>query len=172
MRGGERGEERERGSDRQIQSQTGTDRKTETETDSQLSHGQADSKSARGSDSRPPGTSLAHKQTGCAGWRPERPDSQVRDARLAHGRGDGFDRRAERVEQLGHLASAASLPALLHDKARQGNDVRIEGRLVRHAGAGMLRAGRQVRTGRRQDTAGTQRKDGPRPSSCPHSLER
>lgn len=82
-----------------------------------------------------------------------RPDSQVRDASLAHRRGDGFDRGTERVEQLGHLAGAAGLPALLHDEAGQGNDIRIEGRLVRHAGAGLLRAGRQVQAGTRQDAA-------------------
>lgn len=70
-----------------------------------------------------------------------RPDSQVRDARLAHGCGDGFDRGAERVEQLGHLAGAASLPALLHDEAGQGNDICIEGRAVRHAGAGCCALG-------------------------------
>lgn len=61
----------------------------------------------------------------------------MRDARLAHRRGDGFDRGAERVEQLGHLAGAAGLPALLHDEAGQGDDVRVEGRPLRHAGAGL-----------------------------------
>lgn len=74
----------------------------------------------------------------------QRPDSQVRDARLAHSGGDGFDRGAERVEQLGHLARAAGLPALLHDEAGQGDDIGVEGRLVRHAVAGLLSAGRQV----------------------------
>lgn len=74
-----------------------------------------------------------------------RPDSQVRNARLAHSSGNGFDRRAERVEQLGHLARAAGLPALLHDEAGQGDDIRVESRLVRHAEAGLRRAGRRVR---------------------------
>lgn len=73
-----------------------------------------------------------------------RPDSQVRDACLAHSCGDGFDCGAERVEQLGHFARAPGLPALLHDEAGQGDDIRVEGRLVGHAGAGLLRCRRLV----------------------------
>lgn len=87
-----------------------------------------------------------------------RPDSQVRNARLANGRGNGFNRRAERVEQLGHLARAAGLPALLHDEAGQGDDICVEGRLVRHAEAGLRRAGRQVRAA--GAGSGTRREDG------------
>lgn len=85
-----------------------------------------------------------------------RPDSQLRDARLAHRRGDGFDRGAERVEQLGQLASATSLPALLHDEAGQGADVRVEGRLVRHAGPGCRcrAAGAGDRRGQRGSATG------------------
>ena len=69
----------------------------------------------------------------------------MRDARLAHGRGDGFDRGAKRVEQLGHLARATGLPALFHDEAGHGDDIGVEGCLVRHAGARLRLAGRQVR---------------------------
>lgn len=54
------------------------------------------------------------------------------DASLAHRGRDSFDGSAERVQQLGHLARAVSLPALLHDEAGQGADIRVEGRLVRH----------------------------------------
>lgn len=82
----------------------------------------------------------------------------MRNARLAHGRGNGFDRRAERVEQLGHLARAAGLPALLHDEAGQGDDIRVEGRLVRHAEAGLRCAGRQVHEA--GAGGGTRRDDG------------
>lgn len=121
------------------------------ERDPQLSDRQADSRRAR---VRHPGRSPGGQtdRQDAAGSR--RPDSQVRDARLAHGRGDGFDRGAERVEQLGHLARAAGLPALLHDETGQGDDIRVEGRLVRHAGAGLLRGAAGANGGTRRDAAG------------------
>ena len=141
----------------------------ERERESQMSDRETDSR-GRGSDIGLPGSSPAREGGHGQGERSgvQRPDSQVRDARLAHGGGDGFDRGAERVEQLGHLARAAGLPALLHDEAGQGDDIGVEGRLVRHAVAGLLGAGRQVQA---EGRGGTRLERRPTASEGQHRSE-
>lgn len=70
---------------------------------------------------------------------PAPPDSQVGDARFADGGGDGFDGRAERVEELRELPGAFRPPALLHHEAGHGDDIGVEGGAVRHGcGAGRV----------------------------------
>lgn len=52
--------------------------------------------------------------------------SQVCDPGFTHGAGDGFDGRAQGVEQIRQLAGALRLPALLHDEAGHGDHVGVE----------------------------------------------
>lgn len=59
--------------------------------------------------------------------------SQVGDPSFAHSAGDGLHRRAQRVEQRGHLPRAFGLPALLHDEAGHGDHVGVEGAAVGHS---------------------------------------
>lgn len=63
--------------------------------------------------------------------------SQVGNARFTDGGGDGFDGRAERVEELRELAGAFRPPAFLHHEAGHGDDIGVEGRAVRHGGGGI-----------------------------------
>lgn len=58
--------------------------------------------------------------------------SQVGDPSFAHSAGDGFHRRAQRVQQRRQLPGAFCLPALLHDEAGHGDHVGVEGRLIGH----------------------------------------
>lgn len=61
-------------------------------------------------------------------------DLQVGDARLPDGGGDGFDGRAEGVEELSELPGAFRPPAFLHHEAGHGDDIGVEGGTVRHGG--------------------------------------
>lgn len=61
-------------------------------------------------------------------------DSQVGDARFTDGSGDGFDGRAEGVEELRELPGAFRPPAFLHHEAGHGDDIGVESRAVRHGG--------------------------------------
>lgn len=62
-------------------------------------------------------------------------NSQIGDARLAHGGGDGLDRGAQRVQELGELPGAPRLPAFLHHEPGQGDHIGVEGGAVGHGGA-------------------------------------
>lgn len=73
---------------------------------------------------------------GCGKVRGASRDSQVSDARFTDGGGDGFDGRAEGVEELRELAGALGPPAFLHHEAGHGDDIGVEGGAVRHGGGG------------------------------------
>ena len=60
--------------------------------------------------------------------------SQVGQARLAHGWGNGFDGRQHGVEQLRELPGAFGLTPLFHNVAGQGKHIRFEGASVPHGG--------------------------------------
>lgn len=62
---------------------------------------------------------------------------QVSQACLAHSRGNGLDGCQHGVDQLGEFTGRTlGLAARFHDEPGQGPYVRVEGRLVRHTGAG------------------------------------
>lgn len=71
--------------------------------------------------------------------------SQIGDAGLPDGRGDGFDGRADGVEEVGEFPRAPGLPALLQDKPGQGLHVGVEGRFVGHAAVRRRHRGPAVR---------------------------
>lgn len=56
----------------------------------------------------------------------------MRDPGFAHGAGDGFDGRAQRIEQIGQLPGAFGPPPLLHDEAGHGDHVGVEGASLGH----------------------------------------
>lgn len=58
--------------------------------------------------------------------------SQVCDPGFAHGAGDGFDGRAQGVEQIGQLPGAFGPPPLLHDEAGHGDHVGVEAPSLGH----------------------------------------
>lgn len=58
--------------------------------------------------------------------------SQVCDPGFAHGARDGFDGRAQRIEQIGQLPGAFGPPPLLHDEAGHGDHVGVEGPPLGH----------------------------------------
>lgn len=90
--------------------------------------------------------------------------SQVGDAGLAHGSGNGLDGGAERVEELRELPGAFRPPALLHHEAGHGDDIGVEGGAVRHAAS----VGQETPRSRRRLRTYTRGRDAPlRPLPAP-----
>lgn len=80
---------------------------------------------------------------GCGEVRGASRDSQVGNARFTDGGGDGFDGRAEGVEELRELPAPLRPPALLHHEAGHGDDIGVESRAVRHGGGVCARGGQR-----------------------------
>lgn len=80
-----------------------------------------------------PGPAGTREGAGCSrrsSW-----DLQVGDSRFTDGGGDGFDGRAEGVEELRELPGAFRPPAFLHHEAGHGDDIGVESGAVRHGGS-------------------------------------
>lgn len=94
--------------------------------------------------------------------------SQVGDAGLAYGSGNGLDGGAERVEELRELPGAFRPPALFHHEAGHGDDIGVEGGAVRHGAS----AGRETPRSRRRLCTYTRGRDLaplPAPRSAPRA---